>query len=97
MAEQALVQVRIDKNLKEEVAEIYNTLGIDLPTAIRMFFARSKMVRGIPFETRIPEEHVTRKEALLAFEELRRQAADLPEMSLEEIDAEISAARAERK
>ncbi len=35
-------------------------------------------------------------EALEAFEELRRQAADVPEMSLEEINAEISAARAER-
>lgn len=32
-----------------------------------------------------------------AFENLRKQAANLPEMTLEEINAEISAARAERK
>ena len=33
MAEQVLVQFRADKALKEEVAEIYNQLGMDLPTA----------------------------------------------------------------
>lgn len=36
MAEQVLVQVRVDKKLKEEVSEIYEMLGLDLPTAIRM-------------------------------------------------------------
>jgi hypothetical protein len=40
---------------------------------------------------------VTRAEALDAFEEMRKQAADVPEMSLEEINEEIRSARAERK
>ena len=40
---------------------------------------------------------ITRVQAKNAFYELRRQAADVPEMSLEKINAEISAARAERK
>ncbi|MCC8047364.1 MAG: type II toxin-antitoxin system RelB/DinJ family antitoxin [Clostridiales bacterium] len=93
MAEQSLVQVRVDKSLKEEVTDIYEALGMDLPTAIRMFLTRSKMVRGIPFETTLPKEMVTRTEALEAFEELRRQAADLPEMSLEEINQEIANVR----
>ncbi|MCD8105682.1 MAG: type II toxin-antitoxin system RelB/DinJ family antitoxin [Lachnospiraceae bacterium] len=93
MAEQALVQVRVDKSLKEEVSDIYESLGMDLPTAIRMFLTRSKMVRGIPFETTLPKGMVTRTEALEAFEELRRQAADVPEMSLEEINQEIAEVR----
>ncbi|MCD8023627.1 MAG: type II toxin-antitoxin system RelB/DinJ family antitoxin [Lachnospiraceae bacterium] len=97
MAEQALVQVRVDKTLKEEVSEIYETLGMDLPTAIRMFLTRSKMVRGIPFETTLPREVITRTEALNAFEDLRRQAEDVPEMSLDEINSEISDARRGRK
>ncbi|MCD7981757.1 MAG: type II toxin-antitoxin system RelB/DinJ family antitoxin [Clostridiales bacterium] len=96
MAEQSLVQVRVDKSLKEEVSDIYEALGMDLPTAIRMFLTRSKMVRGIPFETTLPKEMVTRTEALEAFEELRRQAADVPEMSLEEINQEIADARSAR-
>ncbi len=93
MSDQTLVQIRVDKSLKEEVADIYESLGMDLPTAIRMFLTRSRMVRGIPFETTLPKDEVTRTEALRAFEELRRQAADVPEMSLEEINQEITEVR----
>ena len=97
MAEQVLIQFRADKALKQEVTEIYEKLGMDLPTAFRMFMAKSKMVKGLPFEATLPEQTITRAQAKNAFFELRRQAADLPEMSLEEINAEISAVRAERK
>ena len=97
MAEQVLIQFRADKALKQEVTEIYEALGLDLPTAFRMFLTRSKMVKGLPFEATLPETKVTRAEAKNAFYALREQAADLPEMSLEEINAEIKAARAERK
>ena len=68
---------------------------MDLPTAFRMFMARTKMVKGLPFEATLPETTITRTEAKRAFYELRVQAADVPEMSLDEINAEISAARAE--
>ena len=97
MAEQALVQARLDKDLKQEVAEIYEALGMDLPTAIRMFFVRSKMVRGIPFDTTLPKETITRTEAARALEDLFNQASDVPEMSLSEINAEIAEARAARR
>jgi DNA-damage-inducible protein J len=96
MAEQALVQARVDKELKQEVAEIYEALGMDLPTAIRMFFVRSKMVRGIPFDTTLPKDVLTRTEAMSALDEMFHQASDVPEMSLDEINAEIAAARADR-
>ena len=97
MAEQVLIQFRADKALKQEVAEIYETLGMDLPTALRMFMARSKIVKGLPFEAILPEKTITRVEAKSAFYALREQASDIPEMSLDEINAEISAVRAERK
>ncbi|MBQ9606328.1 MAG: type II toxin-antitoxin system RelB/DinJ family antitoxin [Lachnospiraceae bacterium] len=93
MANQELVQFRVDGDLKREATEIYNKLGLDLPTACRMFLARTKMVRGIPFETTLPERKVTNDEALSAFEELRKQAADVPEMTLDEINDEIASAR----
>lgn len=96
MAEQVLIQFRADKALKQEVTEIYEKLGMDLPTAFRMFMARSKMVKGLPFDATLPKETITRAEAENAFYEQRRQAADAPEMSLEEINAEIASARAER-
>ena len=97
MAEQILIQFRADKALKQEVSEIYERLGMDLPTAFRMFMARSKMVKGLPFEARLPKQMVTQKKTKNAFHELRRQAADIPEMSLDEINAEITDVRSERK
>ena len=97
MAEQVLIQFRADKALKQEVTEIYESLGMYLPTAFRMFMVRSKAVKGLPFEATLPETAITRAEAKKAFYELRKQAADVPEMSLDEINAEIAAARAERK
>jgi hypothetical protein len=39
---------------------------------------------------------VTRAEALEAFDKMRKQAADVPEMSLEEINEEIRCAREDR-
>ncbi len=96
MSEQILIQFRADKALKQEVAEIYERLGMDLPTAFRMFMAKSKMVKGLPFEALLPENTITRAEAKTAFHELRTQAADVSEMTLDEINAEIQAARAER-
>lgn len=96
MAEQVLIQFRADKALKQEVTEIYEQLGMDLPTAFRMFMTRSKMVKGLPFEATLPEQTVTRSEARRAFHELRSQAADVPELSLDEINAEISVARGSR-
>lgn len=97
MTEQILIQFRADKTLKQEVSEIYERLGMDLPTAFRMFMAKSKLVKGLPFEATLPEQTITRAEAKNAFYELRRQASDVPEMSLDEINAEILATRAERK
>ncbi len=97
MAEQVLIQFRADKALKQEVANIYEELGMDLPTAFRMFMRKSKQVRGLPFEAVLPEANSKREDLREAFSALREEAADLPEMTLEEINAEISKARSKRK
>ena len=95
--EQVLVQARVDKELKKEVSEIYEALGMDLPTAIRMFLVRSKLVRGIPFDTTLPKAIVTRTEALNALDDMFQQASDVPEMTLNEINAEITSVRDAKK
>ena len=96
MAEQVLIQFRADKSLKRDVADIYEQLGMDLPTAFRMFMKKSKQVRGLPFDAVLPETN-PREDFRAAFNSLREEAADTPEMTLDEINAEISAARADRK
>ncbi len=97
MSEQVLNQFRSDKALREDCIAIYEAMGMDLNTAFRMFMERTRMVRGLPFPAVLPETRMTREEARRAINALRDEAADLPELSLDEINAEIAAARTERK
>ncbi len=95
--EQVLNQFRSDKTLREDCVAIYEALGMDLNTAFRMFMERTRMVRGLPFPAILPETRMTRAEAQRAIDGLREEAVNLPEMTLDEINAEINAARTERK
>lgn len=97
MSEQVLNQFRSDKALREDCVAIYEAMGMDLNTAFRMFMERTRMVRGLPFPAVLPENRITRAEAKKALEEIRKEAADLPEMTLEEINAEINAVRSEKR
>ena len=96
MSEQVLNQFRSDKALREDCVAIYEAMGMDLNTAFRMFMERTRMVRGLPFPAVLPQTRMTRAEARQAFDDLRAEAAGLPEMTLDEINAEISAVRAAR-
>ena len=49
-----VLQVRMDEDLKNEASKLFEKLGIDIPTAIRIFFKRAVSEKGIPFELREP-------------------------------------------
>lgn len=94
MANSSLVQVKIDAETKADVTNIYESLGLDLPTAIRIFFKKSIAVGGLPFELR----NDSLSERWNVYNEARKsmQKNNVPEMSIDEINAEIAAARAEK-
>ena len=54
MAEQVLIQFRVDRELKQDVSDICEALGIDMPTVFRMCMKQMKITRGIPFSTKLP-------------------------------------------
>ena len=94
----SIIQFRIDDDLKTEATAIYEKLGIDLSTAVRMFLKRSVMENGIPFPMTLKKEE-SAVYALQALKELNAEAANngLSDMSLDEINAEIAAYRKSRK
>ena len=94
MTNTALVQVKVDTETKTDVTSIYESLGLDLPTAVRIFFKKSIAVGGLPFELR----NDTLSERWSIYKEARNsiQKNNVPEMSLDEINAEIAAARASK-
>ena len=55
------------------------------------------MAEQVLIRLKLPEQTITRTEAKKAFYELRKQAADVPEMSLDEINVEIMTVRRKEK
>ncbi len=48
----ATLQIRIDDNTKAAADSLFNGLGLDTPTAVRMFLAAALEHDGIPFEVK---------------------------------------------
>jgi len=93
---QTLLQVRVDRELKDRTASIYDAIGMDLPTAIRMFFKRTVMVGGLPFDGKLV---VQDNAAQTAFASMRRkvESSSSGEPTLDEINNYISSVRRSRK
>ncbi len=94
----SVVQFRIEDDLKIAATAICDKLGIDLSTAMRMFLKRTVMENGIPFPMTLKKTY-TPAYALQAVKEMNAQAqqSGACDMSLDEINAEISAYRKARK
>ena len=94
----SVMQVRVDDDLRAKAAAVYDELGIDLPTAIRMFLKRSVVVNGVPFSMTLPKQEYRADRAIRAVKSLSEAAQQngTADMSLDEINAEIAASRADR-
>lgn len=44
------VAVRVDDKLKNEATELFQSLGLDMSTAVKMFLIQSVNTKSIPFE-----------------------------------------------
>jgi len=94
----SIIQFRIDDDLKTEATQVYERLGMDLSTALRIFLKRSVMENGVPFPMTLPKEYNSAI-ALAALKELNDNAVQngTADMTLDEINAEIAAYRKERR
>lgn len=44
------ITIRTDKDIKDKVKNLYSALGMDLTTAVNIFFRQSLLHNGMPFE-----------------------------------------------
>jgi DNA-damage-inducible protein J len=51
----ALIQTRVEPELKRDAEALFSGLGMDTPTAIRVFLSQAVRVRGLPFDVRQQE------------------------------------------
>lgn len=91
----SVLQIRVEDSLKQRANDIYSRLGLDLPTAIRMFLRRSIQVNGVPFPMVLSNRSATAIEAIEAAKRISQFAKErgISDMTLEEINAEIAAVR----
>lgn len=97
---QSTFSIRMDEGLKRDFNQFCDNIGMSMSTAFVVFAKTAVRERRFPFEIGEGREvDASRNRALRAFEALRADAEgrDEPEMSLDEINAEISVSRAERR
>ena len=94
-----LLQVRVEDSLKDDAARVFENLGIDTSTAVRMFLKRAVMENGIPFRMTLPKAPYIAERGYRAMLEIGEEAEmnGTAEMSLDEINAEIEASRAKQR
>lgn len=93
-----IMEIPVDTSLKDKATEVFDKIGLDIPTAFRMFLTRSVYENGLPFGVTMPRHCSNGNAGLLALHALSMEAKrnGTSEMTLDEINAEIEAARAER-
>ena len=67
------LNIRIDKDIKDQAEEIFNELGLNMTTAVNMFLRTAIREQGIPFELKLDVPNET---TIAAIEEGRKMMSD---------------------
>jgi len=103
MTDTTNLSIRIDRDLKNEADQVFNAMGMNLTTAITIFVRQVVRQKKIPFEIALNTDNENRigimREAMAASERIWENSVQngTVNMTIDEIDAEIKASRAERK
>lgn len=97
MMAQSTFSIRMDEALKRQFDALCADFGMNTSTAFTVFAKAVVRERKIPFEIASKETQLTRDDAVRAFLALRAEAKEngVQNLSLEEINDEINAARNE--
>lgn len=51
----ASMSIRLDSEVKEQAQQVFNSLGMDMTTAINIFLRQAIQYQGLPFDVRLDE------------------------------------------
>lgn len=71
----AVLQTRVDVATKQEAEALFDSLGLDMTTAIRLFLRQAINQQKIPFDI-VPPKYNFSEETLSAIDEARRISKD---------------------
>ena len=89
----SLVQFRADDASKLKAIKICEKLGIDLPTYMRMCISRLIQENGIPFSMKLENDGENKALKAMKAASLIAEENGIADMTLDEINAEISETR----
>ena len=103
MSETTNLSIRIDRDLKDEAENVFSALGMNLTTAITVFVRQAVRQKKIPFEIAlypdVESKVISMRDAMEASERIWQNSVQngTDKLTLEEINAEITKSRVERK
>ena len=93
---QTAMTVRLDSVHKAQFDQLCEQFGMSANTAINIFVRTVIRRRSIPFTISAEPDDSIREKAIKAIQDIRREAQKRPELTLEEINAEINSVREAR-
>ena len=91
-----LIQVRVDSETKAQASQLFESLGLDLSTAIRVFLRKAIIEGGMPFDIKQDRSGQEAIEAMRACQALSKENGN-SDLTLDEINEIIAAVRAKRQ
>ena len=91
------LNIKIDRELKVQADELFNKMGMNLTTAVNVFVRQAVQEQAIPFKIYVDDDYKVLTEAKEALKSIQEQSVinGTSEMTMDEINAEIAACRAE--
>ena len=59
------LNIRTDKEIKEQAEQIFSDLGLNMTTAVNMFLRSTIRENGIPFDLKLPPQRLKKADELL--------------------------------
>jgi len=96
---QVNVNIRMDKEIKEQADSLFNELGFNLTTAVNAFVRQALRERAIPFYIKADTPARGREELFSAVRAIQEEAVanGTDKLTMEEINAEIATYRLEKE
>lgn len=94
MAKSAVINVRVEPEIKQLAEDLYKSFGITITDAINIFLNKSVMEGGLPFELKQPRYNAETEAAMMDADEIldgRKEAKKYKSAKdlFEELDREI--------
>lgn len=58
MAKEAILQIKMDADLKQQAEELYQALGTSFAEAVRIFARKSVQEKALPFQLQLTEQKI---------------------------------------